>query len=707
MRPYLIALIATVGIANLAPNNNRNISGTVYDISNKQPITAATVRVLGSTASNHVNAQGRYSIVLPGGKTRLIFTAKGYKPDTLTTGKSNTLNVYLKRMPVIVADTVAYAVNAYEVPANNSIEVLNKMPGLEVTKDGSITYQGQPVTRGKISGRDYSGGDVAQAIKNLPSDILEKFQVVDDYGATSSMTGIKSGEPAKTLNLTTANGKNKAIVKNSKVQLRGYNSIVNDESYSPIVENQFINPTAIPLSTFATDVDAASYANVRRYINAGQLPPKNAVRIEEMINYFKYDLPEPAADKPVAIKAEVSTAPWNAKHQLVRIGLKAKTVDNAKLPPSNLVFLLDVSGSMDSPNKLPLVKTSLKMLVDQLRPVDHVAMVVYAGAAGLVLPSTPGDQKQKIKDAIDQLDAGGSTAGGEGIKLAYSIARQNFKKQGNNRIIMATDGDFNVGLSSDKDMEALIEEERQSGVSISILGFGMGNYKDSKMELLADKGHGNYAYIDNITEATRSMVTEFGGTLYTVAKDVKLQVEFNPAKVQAYRLLGYEDRLMAKEDFNNDTKLGGDMGVGHNVTALYEIIPAGLKDDAFAGSVDPLKYQKEPKVEVKNTSSELMTVKFRYKDPNVDVSKMESLVVENKTVELASSSEDMRFAAAVAEYGLLLRNSQFKQNSRFDQVITLAKGAKGKDDQGYRAEFIRLAESTRDMAKSNTLAADK
>jgi Ca-activated chloride channel homolog len=495
----------------------------------------------------------------------------------------------------------------------------------------------------------------------------------------------------------------------SKTQLSGLITRVadNDESYSPIIENQFINPVTTPLSTFATDVDAASYANVRRYVNSGQLPPKNAVRIEEMINYFKYDLPEPAAGKPVAIKAEVATAPWNAKHQLVRIGLKAKTIDNAKLPPSNLVFLIDVSGSMSPDNRLPLVKTSLKMLVDQLRPVDHVAMVVYAGAAGLVLPSTPGDQKQKIKDAIDQLGAGGSTAGGAGIKLAYNIARQNFKKGGNNRIVMATDGDFNVGLSSDRDMEQLIEVERESGVSISILGFGMGNYKDSKMELLADKGHGNYAYIDNVTEATRSMVTEFGGTLFTVAKDVKLQVEFNPAKVQAYRLLGYEDRLLAKEDFNNDAKLGGDMGVGHNVTALYEIIPVGVKDDMFAGGVDPLKYQKEPKTEIKNASDELMTVKFRYKDPNADVSKMESIVVENKTIELNNSSEDMRFAAALAEYGLLLRNSQFKQSSNFNQVITLAKGAKGKDEQGYRAEFIRLAESTRDMAKSNTLAAER
>lgn len=664
-------------------------------------MTGVTVKVEGNNKPVYTNSKGHYTIALTDSKYHLIFTAKGFKPETLRVSKSNLLNVYLKRSILMNPDTVAYAANNYKVRKNASVdEVLKKAKGLEVNENGSITFQGQLVTKARLTGKDYMGGDVAQAVQNLPSDIIERLQVVDDYGDHASMTGIKPGAPTKTLQPKADNDK---MLREITIQTPRQN----DESYSRIIENQFINPATTPLSTLATDVDVASYANVRRYINSGQLPPKNAVRIEEMINYFKYDLPEPAAGKPVAIKAEVATAAWNAKHQLVRIGLKAKTVDNAKLPPSNLVFLLDVSGSMDSPNKLPLVKTSLKMLVDQLRPVDHVAMVVYAGAAGLVLPSTPGDEKQKIKDAIDRLDAGGSTAGGAGIKLAYSVARQHFKKGGNNRIVMATDGDFNVGLSSDKDMEQLIEEERQSGVSISILGFGMGNYKDSKMELLADKGHGNYAYIDNVTEATRSMVTEFGGTLFTVAKDVKLQVEFNPAKVQAYRLLGYEDRLLAKEDFNNDAKLGGDMGVGHNVTALYEIIPVGVKNDMFAGSVDALKYQKEPKAEVKSASNELMTVKFRYKDPNADVSKMESIVIENKTVELDVSSEDMRFAAAVAEYGLLLRNSQFKQSSNFNQVISLAKGAKGKDDQGYRAEFIRLAESTRDMAKSNTLAAER
>lgn len=652
MKKTLLLLLMLANLAALTYGADRIISGSVYDDAH-QPLIGATIQVEGTKIATTADVNGKYSISVPNGKTNLKFSFLGYITQIVKITENDTINVILKPTQANLQEVVVVAYG--------------------VQKRRSVTGSVSRVTQHEINNAPVS---------NTP---------------ISNMAGINVARKATPLD------------KHKENNIYGYaaSDRNTDESYSNIVENTFLDPKSAPLSTFATDVDAASYANVRRYINSGQLPPKNAVRIEEMINYFKYDLREPAPGKPVAIQAEVTTAPWNPKHQLVRIALKAKQVDNAKLPPSNLVFLIDVSGSMESVNKLPLVKTSLKMLVDQLRPVDHVSMVVYAGAAGLVLPSTPGDEKQKIKDAIDQLGAGGSTAGGAGIKLAYSIARKNFKKGGNNRIVMATDGDFNVGLSSDKDMEHLIEEERQSGVSISILGFGMGNYKDSKMELLADKGHGNYAYIDNITEATRSMVTEFGGTLFTVAKDVKLQVEFNPAKVQAYRLLGYEDRLLAKEDFNNDAKLGGDMGVGHNVTALYEIIPVGVKDDAFAGSVDPLKYQKELKADVKNPSSELMTVKFRYKDPNADVSKMESIVVENKAVELGNSSEDMRFAAAVAEYGLLLRNSQFKQNSNFAQVISLAKGAKGKDEQGYRAEFIRLAESTRDMAKSNTLAAEK
>ncbi|MES2810712.1 MAG: VWA domain-containing protein [Bacteroidota bacterium] len=471
------------------------------------------------------------------------------------------------------------------------------------------------------------------------------------------------------------------------------------EDYDQITENQFINPVATPLSTFAVDVDKASYANVRRFINAGQLPPKNAVRIEELINYFNYNLPKPTNGDPVAIQTEIATAPWNDKHQLVRIGLRAKDVSTDKLPASNLVFLVDVSGSMSDVNKLPLVKTSLKMLVDQLRATDKVALVTYAGYVSIALPSTQADQKEAIKQAIDQLGAGGSTAGGAGLMMAYQVAQKNFIKKGNNRIIMATDGDFNVGASSNQAMEELITEERGRGISLSILGFGMGNYKDSKMELLADKGHGNYAYIDNITEATKSMVTEFGGTLFTVAKDVKVQVEFNPNTVQAYRLLGYENRLMAKEDFNNDSKLGGDMGINHTVTALYEIIPVGVKDD-FMGVVDPLKYQQPAKSAQPNGSTDIMTVKFRYKEPDGEKSKLQQVVVNGKAVTIDKATDDMRFTAAVAAYGMLLRNSAFKQDASIKRLVKMAKSAKGEDDNGYRAEFIRLAESTGDIMKS-------
>ncbi|WP_207420341.1 vWA domain-containing protein [Desertivirga brevis] len=501
----------------------------------------------------------------------------------------------------------------------------------------------------------------------------------------------------------------------SGIAIRGQNNQVytrhilipdhNTESYKEITENGFQNPKDQALSTFAVDVDGASYTNLRRFINNGQLPPKDAVRVEEMINYFKYDLEGPKDDKPVAIHTELSSAPWNPQHQLLRIGLKAKEVKTEKLPASNLVFLIDVSGSMSPENRLPLVKTSLKMLVDQLRDKDQVAIVTYAGYVTLALKSTPGSRKAEIKNAIDALGSGGSTSGGAGLRMAYQVARENFKKEGNNRIIMATDGDFNVGASSDKEMEDLIVQERESGVNISVLGFGMGNLKDSKMETIANKGRGNYAYIDNITEARKAMVTEFGGTLFTIAKDVKIQVEFNPGKVQAYRLIGYENRLMAKEDFNNDKKIGGDMGVGHTVTALYEIIPVGVKSD-FSLSVDPLKYQKQARKEDLTNSDDVATIKFRYKDPHSDKSRLVQVIQEDRALAFESASADFRFASAVAEFGMLLRNSEFKQASSFDKLILRAKGARGKDDDGYRAEFVRLAESAAMLSKGMELAKD-
>ena len=474
----------------------------------------------------------------------------------------------------------------------------------------------------------------------------------------------------------------------------------NREGYDKITENQFLKVNDNPLSTFSIDVDAASYSNVRRFLNQGQLPPAGAVRIEEMVNYFKYEYPQPTNNDPFSINTEIADAPWNKDHKLVLIGLQGKKIPTENLPASNLVFLIDVSGSMQDPNKLPLVKASMKMLVDQLREQDKISMVVYAGAAGIVLTPTSGAEKTKIKDAIDKLEAGGSTAGGAGIKLAYKTAQENFVKNGNNRVILCSDGDFNVGESSDDAMERLIENERKSDVFLTILGYGMGNYQDAKMQKLADKGNGNHAYIDGISEAKKVLVNEFGGTLFTIAKDVKLQIEFNPAKVQGYRLIGYENRMLAKEDFNDDKKDAGELGSGHTVTAIYEVIPVGVKS-SFLKNVDALKYQKDvAPLSKSNHTDEILTVKFRYKAPDGDVSKLIEHPVADKQVSIAKTSDNFRFAAAVAQFGMLLRDSEFKSAASFSSVVEMARKARGNDDEGYRSEFIRLVESAQLLAKA-------
>lgn len=481
----------------------------------------------------------------------------------------------------------------------------------------------------------------------------------------------------------------------------------NRDGYDKISENRFLKATDNPLSTFSIDVDAASYSNVRRFLTNGQLPPAGAVRIEEMVNYFNYSYPQPTNGDPFSINTEISDAPWNKEHKLVLIGLQGKKIPTQNLPASNLTFLIDVSGSMQSEDRLPLVKSSLKMLVDQLRQDDMLSIVVYAGAAGLVLPPTSGADKIKIKDAIDRLEAGGSTAGGAGLKLAYKVAAENFVKNGNNRVILCTDGDFNVGESSDDAMERLIEEERKGGVFLTVLGYGRGNYQDAKMQKLADKGNGNHAYIDGITEAKKVLVNEFGGTLFTIAKDVKLQVEFNPAKVQGYRLIGYENRMLAKEDFNDDKKDAGELGSGHTVTALYEVIPVGVKS-SFLQKVDSLKYQSNiTAFSPTSHTDEIMTVKFRYKAPDGDVSKLIEHAVKDNRIDIGSTSENFRFAASVAQFGMLLRNSEFKSTSSFDNVISLAKNAKGKDEEGYRSEFIKLAENAQSLAKKKPVVEDE
>jgi Ca-activated chloride channel family protein len=451
--------------------------------------------------------------------------------------------------------------------------------------------------------------------------------------------------------------------------------------------------TGNPLSTFSIDVDRASYANVRRFLRDGRLPPKDAVRIEELVNYFTFDDPAPAADSPFAVTTELGDAPWRPGHLLLRIGLQATAVETGNMPASNLVFLMDVSGSMNSPDKLPLLKQAFGLLVNELGSWDHVAIVVYAGAAGIVLESTPGDRKEQIISAIERLEAGGSTAGGAGIRLAYDVAQRNHIEGGNNRVILATDGDFNIGASSDAEMMRLIEEKRAQGTFLTVLGFGTGNLKDSKMETLADHGNGSYAYIDGIAEARKVLVNEMGGTLLAVAKDVKLQIEFNPSKVRAYRLIGYENRLLAAEDFNDDTKDAGELGAGHSVTALYEIVLVGEETDVEIRGRDPLRYGTAG--ERATGSDELAFVKVRYKAPDGERSQLLEVGVEERTT---TSSADLTFAAAVASFGMLLRESPHSGNATFDTVLALARDGMGRDVGGYRAGFLELVETARTLA---------
>lgn len=468
----------------------------------------------------------------------------------------------------------------------------------------------------------------------------------------------------------------------------------NTEDYHHRIDNRFLTVAANPLSTFAIDVDAASYANVRRFLTQGQLPPADAVRIEELINYFSYDYPAPDRNEPFGITTAQMPAPWAADHQLVLIGIQGRKIPVEKLPPSNLVFLIDVSGSMNSPDKLPLVQRAFRLLVQQLREEDRVAIVVYAGAAGLVLPSTPGDRKDEILAAIDRLQAGGSTAGGAGIKLAYDIAQQSHMKGGNNRVILATDGDFNVGVSSEGELVRLVEARKQEGSYLTVLGFGTGNLKDSRMEALADKGNGHYAYVDDIMEARKVFVEELGATLVTIAKDVKIQVEFNPTEVKEYRLIGYENRMLAAEDFNDDKKDGGELGAGHSVTALYEVIPVGA--NGTGGKVDDLKYRAQGR-DGEPGAGEVLTVKLRWQHPTeAGPSRLVSRTV--RTARSNGNLANLKFASAVAQFGMLLRNSEYKGSSNWESVRALARQGMGEDEGGYRSEFVRLVELARTLS---------
>jgi len=477
------------------------------------------------------------------------------------------------------------------------------------------------------------------------------------------------------------------------------------ESYDDVTDNAFLRVTAAPLSTFSIDVDTASYANVRRFLNNNSLPPKAAVRIEELVNYFHYDYPQPDNETPFSAAMEVATCPWATEHRLLRVALHGRDLARNARPASNLVFLIDVSGSMQPDNKLPLLKRSLQLMIDQLSDRDQVGIVVYAGAAGCVL--TPTHSKQKIREALDRLESGGSTHGSAGLQLAYEMATEHFIKGGTNRVILATDGDWNVGVTDKNDLWSLIEKKAKSGVFLTVLGFGMDNLKDDMLEKLADKGNGNYAYIDTLSEGRKVLVDELGATLVTIAKDVKIQIEFNPAQVAAYRLIGYENRVMAAKDFNDDTKDAGEIGAGHSVTALYELVPAGKEIPPAAPAVEPLKYQPAPVAEEKaesrkpttEISEELLTLKLRYKAPDADTSTLREFSLKDSGRRFENSTRDFRFGAAVVGYGMLLRNSPHKGTTNWELVHELAIEGKGDDRDGYRAEFVGLVERARALMR--------
>ncbi|MDQ6635701.1 MAG: von Willebrand factor type A domain-containing protein [Gemmatimonadota bacterium] len=655
----LVAALVSPTLAARAPDAPRRaavtvVTGWITDV-NGTPLDHATVSVAERGLRTNSGADGRFTLRVPRqgeSESVLIGVARiGYERRDLRValhGDSVTLNVPLVQAQTRLEQTVVAAkVDAAPQPVGESVrtehDAITRRRSAQVRKDVPAPYPAGAVGTVNAYPEHRTPRDPAWHLRRAPAD---------------------SG---------------------------------NTEAYDHIDENSFRSPLVAPLSTFSVDVDRASYTNVRRYLNGGYLPPRDAVRIEELVNYFPYGDPAPGDEEaPIRITTEIAPAPWNGTHDLVRIGLRARDVDMRRAPPSNLVFLVDVSGSMMGPGRLPLVKQSLAMLVGQLREEDRVALVVYAGRAGLVLPST--SDKQRILAALEGLEAGGSTAGGAGIKLAYDVARENFIRHGNNRVILCTDGDFNVGQSNDGELVNLIEDRRKEGAYLTILGFGMGNYKDAKMEKLAGAGNGNYGYIDDLLEARKMLVKEMGGTLLTVAKDVKLQVEFDPTRVQAYRLLGYEDRLLRDEDFANDAKDAGDVGAGHSVTALYEIVRSDVRLDVKLPEVAPLRYQRQT-VRGAAPANELLHVAMRYKAPDGEESRLVTHPVRaNRTIG-GTPSESMRFASAVAGFGMLLRQSPNAGTLTWPQVVSLASGARGADPEGYRADFIRLAELAQSLSR--------
>ena len=635
-------LIILLSISSLTVFMSKTaIKGKVTDAQSGDSLVGAVVTIKGTSIGAQTDVDGNFELKVKPGTYRLVCTLIGFQQK-----ESKEITV-----------------------AEGATEVVN------FTIDISTSVNEVVVANAKKSKM------MSKALQSRTAGIAPS-----GYNFTPSMRKLKDRDDMQ-------NTKNTQKL-DKKEHKRLYDSLekggFDTEEYGYWLENDYQSPKNTPLSTFSIDVDKASYANIRRFIEQGQKPPAGAVRIEEMVNYFDYNYPQPQGEHPLSIISEMGTCPWNQEHLLLHIGLQGKKIDMSKAPRNNLVFLLDVSGSMSQDNKLPLVKQAFKLLVNNLREEDRVAIVVYAGAAGLVLPPTSGSNKAAIIEALDKLEAGGSTAGGEGIKQAYKIAKENFLKEGNNRVILASDGDFNVGVSSESELVRLIESKRNDGIFLSVLGFGLGNYKDSKMEMLADKGNGNYAYIDNFEEAKKVFGKEMGGTLYTIAKDVKLQLEFNPKYVESYRLIGYENRIMAAEDFNDDKKDAGELGSGHTVTALYEIIPKGVKkSDNEMNSVDPLRYQ-QTKTTSKSNSEEFVFVKLRYKKPNSDNSILLDKTIDNQSLRLENTSNNFRFSAAVAAFGQLLRASKYQGDFSTKKIMALAEGSFDRDTEGYRAGFVKL-----------------
>ncbi|SHI46796.1 VWA domain-containing protein [Aquimarina spongiae] len=680
-----------------------NVTGTVTDNRNL-PLPGVSVIIKGTTKGIQTDFDGVYNILVNKGDT-LVFSYVGFATKEIQVIASGTIDVTLEVSAseleeVVVTGYAAkrqkhslgYSVSTITASSIKKSKRRRKVRALRGRAAGVVISKGNQKSRG-------NSNVIIRGTSSVDRNKQPLFVVDGVVMSKKDMAGIQAMDPSKIKSINVLKGKSASSIYGAKANNgvvvvtthTGKFKIEDNESYTEIEENTFKHVQTSPLSTFSIDVDKASYSNIRRMINNGTQVPQDAVKVEEMINYFDYDYAQPTGEHPMAIHTEYGQTPWNQNSQLVKIGLKGKEVPKSEIPASNLIFLIDVSGSMGSENKLPLLKKAFSLLVKELREKDKVSIVVYAGAAGLVLEPTSGANKTKIINALDRLESGGATAGGEGIALAYKVAQENFIKEGNNRVILTTDGDFNVGMSSDTDMKRLIEEKRKSGVFLTCLGFGMGNYKDSKLETLADKGNGNHAYIDTMQEAQRVLVKEFGGTLYTIAKDVKIQVEFNPSKVKAYRLIGYENRLLNDEDFVDDTKDAGELGSGHTVTALYEIIPAGVQSE-FVIDIPNLKYTR---TNVKTGfGNELLTVKFRYKKPSKNKSIEMVHIVDTENHE---TTHDFNFAASVAWFGMKLRNSKYIKNQKVEDIISLAKSNKNEDKEGYRSEFVCLMSSYIDL----------